>query len=204
MKFTIKKIEVSILLALLLAIITANMTAFAGECADIRDNAIRLHILANSDSHEDQALKLQVRDRILAETPELFSQVHSFGDAQGRVAEYLPQLIRTAEDEIRCQGYGYPVSGKLVRMYFDTREYDGRILPAGMYDAVRIEIGAGEGKNWWCVLFPPLCVPAAYDPAEDPDGICADGISGIETLSLQYEPKFAVVELFEKLFHSQE
>lgn len=127
-----------------------SLFSYAGETnARLSRDIVRLHILANSDSEADQALKLKVRDRILKETsPDL-------------TKEKIPSMLETyrlaALKEIRENGYAYDVSVEYGNFSFPTKEYGSLTYPAGDYDAVRIKIGRGEGQNWWCVLFPPLC-----------------------------------------------
>jgi stage II sporulation protein R len=126
---------------------------------DIQASAglIRLHVIANSDSLEDQALKYQVRDTIVAElSPKL---KHSQGIEESRqiVQANLARLEELAEATIANAGYAYKVKAEVGNFDFPTRSYGEIILPAGRYEAVRVVIGSGEGANWWCVLFPPLC-----------------------------------------------
>ena len=122
---------------------------------------MRLHVLANSDSEEDQALKLQVRDKILERAETLLEQSADRREAEGLLRGQLLELEKIAAEEIRANGYDYAVDVRLENAAFPTREYDGFTLPAGNYLALRVVIGAGEGKNWWCVVFPPLCTAAS-------------------------------------------
>ena len=191
------RLQAAVLLGLVLTIFAADFTAFAQGCNDLREDVLRLHILANSDSEEDQALKLKVRDRVLKEGVELFSIGEGKEKAMEEAQKQLKHLIQAAQDEVYRQGYTYQVHGEVVKMYFNTREYDGFTMPAGTYDALRFTIGSGQGKNWWCVMFPPLCIPAAV--GEEPD------LSFFTQRELQvleqkpaYQPKFAVVELVEQ------
>ena len=191
-----KLIEKSIALALILTVLF-SFTGFAGQCEDIPDHVLRLHVLANSDSDEDQTLKLKVRDRILDETSELFAAAESKEESIALAQSHLEQIKMAAEDEIQKQGYHYEVSVKLEEMYFTTRQYDNVSLPAGMYDALRVEIGSGEGKNWWCVMFPPMCLPAAEEEQELED-VLSDSKMELVTES-SYEVKWKVVEWYEQI-----
>ena len=155
-----KVFEKSICLAMILAVLF-SFTGFAAQCEDIPEHVLRLHVLANSDSQEDQTLKLQVRDRILQESAGMLDGVRNKEEAEQRIRETLPALQRAAEDEIEQRGYTYPVTVELEQTYFPTREYEQVTLPAGTYEALRVCIGAAEGHNWWCVIFPPMCLPAA-------------------------------------------
>ncbi len=151
--------------ALLLAVAAALLW---GACTLQRQDAlgqkvIRLHVIANSDSEADQALKLRVRDRVLVLTEDILRQSGDMEEARQRLAEALPRLQQTAAEEIAAQGSRYTVSAGLEETEFPTREYDGFALPSGEYLALRVVIGEGAGKNWWCVVFPPLCTTAACD-----------------------------------------
>ncbi len=199
-----KKLETALLVGMLLAICISGVAAYAQGCYDIRQNVLRLHILANSDSQEDQELKLRVRDRVLACSEDLFYDVDSLAGAQECVDQQLDEIRRVAQEEVYAQGYDYPVQVEHVRMFFDTREYDDFVMPAGNYDAVRITIGEAKGKNWWCVLYPPLCLPAA----EDKEEVFTPEQEEIIEKPVQYEVKFKIVEIaqtvgdfFDHLFH---
>ena len=129
----------------------------------LADKVVRLHILANSDSEEDQALKLRVRDRVLERATELLEQTGDRREAADVLQSHLPELERIAAEEISDCGYEYDVTAEVANTMFPTKEYDGFTLPAGEYLALRIIIDEGNGHNWWCVVFPPLCTTAAAD-----------------------------------------
>jgi stage II sporulation protein R len=159
-----KKIEKAILCGLIIAILASILTdfsAFAQQCDEIRGSVLRLHILANSDSVSDQNLKLKVRDKILSESGELFTATQNKTQAIADIKKNLDKIKEVAQNEVYSEGYQYPVNVELVNMYFTTKTYGDITLPAGDYDAVRILIGTAKGHNWWCVLFPPLCLPSA-------------------------------------------
>ncbi len=199
-----KKTEKALLFGLILSILVGSFSAFASDCSAIRESVLRLHILANSDSDEDQALKLKVRDRILEETGDLFENASDLENAESSAANSLELVRSIAEDEVRKQGYDYPVRAELCNMFFETRQYDDITMPAGRYDAVRITIGEAKGHNWWCVLYPPMCIPAAQPKQELGDVLTEDGME-VVTSKPKYEVRFACVELFERiketLFH---
>lgn len=130
-----------------------------GQAAGVRQEVVRLHILANSDSTADQTLKLQVRDAVTAAAVEWAAEDPAAAREQARAA--LPQLEAVARKTLRDAGCDDSVAVEFTRMYFTTRQYGSTTLPAGMYDAVRITLGAGEGQNWWCVVYPPMCVGGA-------------------------------------------
>ncbi len=192
-----KKRELILLAGLILAVILSQVTAFAGQWQQLRSEVVRLHVLANSDSEEDQSLKLKVRDRVLAEGAALFSPDLSRQDAVEAIDRQIERLQQAAQDEVYRQGYHYPVTVCRTKMFFDTRAYDGFVMPAGNYDAVRVLIGDAEGKNWWCVMFPPMCLPAAAQQTDQlEDEILQYGDPVI------YKPKLAVVEWWENLMQS--
>jgi stage II sporulation protein R len=150
---------------LIVAVCAAVGTAAAGvaafvqtETAFAKENLIRLHVIANSDSPQDQDLKLLVRDAVLAETRELFAAVTSKEEARRLLAEHQEKVIEAAEEVIQAHGFSYNVSLEMGAYAFPSRAYRGITLPAGTYDAVRVRIGDAQGENWWCVLFPPLCL----------------------------------------------
>ncbi len=138
-----------------------SFASFAGACEDIEDKVLRLHILANSDTKSDQELKLKVRDAVLKISPEIFGDSASKEEALESAREKLPSIIEEAERIVHEEGYDYEVSAEIVNDKFNTRVYENFTLPAGDYDAVRITIGSGEGHNWWCVMYPAICLPSA-------------------------------------------
>lgn len=125
--------------------------------AALAKSVIRLHVIANSDSDCDQALKLKVRDRIIKETEGIFEAQSTICAAREDIEHNLGTIRQIAQDEITANGYNYPVEVNLGMSDFPTKEYGELVLPAGSYEALRVEIGSAQGQNWWCVLFPPLC-----------------------------------------------
>lgn len=135
-------------------------------CAQIYSNAVsselsnsvfRLHVLANSDSEEDQQLKLKVRDALLSYMNTLSSNCNTKEEAIQIATQHQNEFQTIAENVIVENGYNYPVQIKINNFYFPTKSYGDISLPAGYYDALRVEIGNAKGKNWWCVMFPSLC-----------------------------------------------
>lgn len=161
----------------------------------LSEKIIRLHVLANSDSAVDQSLKLRVRDRILAETAPLLSDARDRADTERRLREYLPLLADAARDTLAAYGAAYPVTLELREAEFPTRDYDTFSLPAGRYLALRVLIGDGAGKNWWCVVFPPLCGASVESLSDD---FTADELALI-TRKDTYALKFRVVEYWESV-----
>ncbi|MFQ9991578.1 stage II sporulation protein R [Ruthenibacterium lactatiformans] len=192
--------ELSVPLGLALALSLSSFTRFSAACAGVREDTLRLHILANSDSEADQELKLAVRDAILQAEGGMFAAERTKEGALRAAGADLEAIRAVAQRTVRARGYSYPVAVRLENMYFSTREYDGFTLPAGRYDAVRVEIGAHAGKNWFCVLFPPMCVPAATsDGGQD-----MSAYSGAEQQAVcsSYKVGFAAVEWLEGLKES--
>ncbi len=193
-------VGLSVLLGLALALSLSSFTRFSAACAGVREDTLRLHILANSDSEADQELKLAVRDAILQAEGGMFAAERTKEGALRAAGADLEAIRAVAQRTVRARGYSYPVAVRLENMYFSTREYDGFTLPAGRYDAVRVEIGAHAGKNWFCVLFPPMCVPAATsDGGQD-----MSAYSGAEQQAVcsSYKVGFAAVEWLEGLKES--
>jgi len=190
-----KRIELAVLIGIVTAVLLASFTSFAQECSRIRGEVLRLHVLANSDSEEDQELKLAVRDAVLEGTGEIFTQAPGKAFVQETAQEHLELVRSIAQAVVDSRGYDYTVQVAIVNMYFETRTYQAATLPAGHYDALRITIGKGEGRNWWCVMFPPMCIPAASGQ----EGQELEAQIASLGQQPQYEPKFAVVELWESI-----
>lgn len=159
----LRSIESIVLIALIFTMITSGARNIYRTGERIRSNTLRLHIIANSDEDYDQALKLKVRDRVISETGKLFAEVEGKSEAKALAIYSVNDIKATAEKVVAEEGYNYPISVEITETWFETRSYDGFTLPAGNYDAVQIVIGAGEGHNWWCVLYPQLCIPGAKD-----------------------------------------
>lgn len=122
-----------------------------------KDELIRFHVLANSDSPEDQALKLKVRDEVISKLNPKFEKSKSLNESRQIIKENLEEVKEVALEVISNNGYDYGVTATLADVNFPTKNYGSITLPAGNYEALRIVIGDGDGANWWCVLFPPLC-----------------------------------------------
>lgn len=193
-----KNIEKSLLIAFVLTVLYSftSFSFFAQQCEDIPNRVLRLHVLANSDSEEDQELKLYVRNRVLSESAGILDGAKNREDAEQIVTESLSQLQAAAADEIASRGYDYPVQVQLENIYFTTRTYEQVTLPAGRYDALRVTIGEAAGKNWWCVMFPPMCLPAAQEVEELDDVLNPEQM---EIVTGEYEIRFKTIELYEQL-----
>ncbi len=173
-----------------------GMSAFGGNCDRVRDSVLRLHIIANSDAEDAQALKLKVRDALLTLSADYFKNCKTRDDSEIAAKAHLEDLKAEAQRVINENGYDYNVSVSVGEAFFGTRRYDKFTLPAGNYDALRVVIGEGRGHNWWCVMFPPVCLPAATGAQ------IGDALSDRDTEVVENEPKykaeFKCVELYEK------
>lgn len=129
----------------------------------LSEDVIRLHVVAASDSEEDQAVKLQIRDAVVDKLEEAMDALPSAADAKEFLLDHLDEIEETANAVLAQAGFSDTVTVTLDREAFDTRVYDTFTLPAGVYESLRIVVGEGEGKNWWCVVFPSLCVPETTD-----------------------------------------
>lgn len=176
-----------------------NISVFSYSCQTIRDDVIRLHILANSDSREDQQLKLKVRDAILLECPDIFENTKSTEEAKKIIESQLEELTAITEKTIKENGYKYNVEVYFINEYFTTRVYDDVTLPAGKYLALKIIIGNGEGKNWWCVMFPSVCLPAAE--SNSIDTVFNNNQKDIVINTSKYEVRFKLLEYIEEIKH---
>ena len=163
------------------------------DSADLREELLRLHVVGASNSEEDQAVKLQVRDAVLASLEEGLQDMTDPKEAYDYVARMLPQVEEAANRCLAAAGFSETVQVSLTEEAFPTREYDTFSLPAGVYKALRVVIGEGEGKNWWCVVFPQLCVGTQAQFVETANAAGLDPeLAG--TLEGDYELRFWVLE----------
>ena len=190
--------------ALLLAFgitLTAGVWANASEAA-LASRVLRLHVVANSDSEGDQARKLLVRDAVLARASQLLEGVHDRQEAEAILAPHLDELAQAGAEALARTGSHDQVSAALTGQWFPTKEYDGFALPAGQYRALQVTIGAGEGRNWWCVVFPPLCLASV---AEESVETAAEGVLSEDQVALitgrdgGYVLKFRLIEWWQEL-----
>ena len=196
---TLRIVELALLLGTAVFLLTGAWALNTQR--DLADRVVRLHVLANSDSEEDQALKLLVRDAVLERATALLEQTESRAEAEALLRESLPELETIAEETVRANGYSYAVTAELEDTSFPTKEYDGFSLPAGEYLALRILIGEGAGQNWWCVVFPPLCTAASADVPETAlaAGFTEDQVGLMTEEDSGYVLKFKAVEWWEQL-----
>ena len=190
-----KAISFALMFALLSGIFF-SLTSFNAACDDLRANVLRLHIIANSDTEEDQNLKLKVRDAILAESEDLFLPSDNIEEATALAKGNLAEFQKTAQRVIESSGYNYPVNVSISNTYFETRVYDNFTLPAGEYPSLIVTIGEGSGKNWWCVIFPEVCIPTATaDLSDSVEKKNAD----VAKNSDRYIVRFKIVEIYEQI-----
>lgn len=199
MKHKLKKWEIALLIALCVTLLTGVWAQ--GRQAELSDKLIRLHVIANSDSDADQTTKLAVRDRVLALlTPEL-KGVKTAAEAEGVIEGALPDIVAAAKE---VTGQGVAVSAAIGRENYPTREYATFSLPAGEYTSLRVTLGSGEGHNWWCVIFPPLCTEAADGSADTFDTLDRDDVSLVQGDGDGYVIKFKLLELWGEARNSLE
>lgn len=196
---TLSILELALLIGVTVLLVTGAWAA--NTQGELADKVVRLHVIANSDSEEDQALKLQVRDAVLDRTEEILRASADRAEAAERLEAALPELERLAEETAAANGFDCGVTAELTETSFPTKEYDGFALPAGKYLALRIVIGEGAGQNWWCVVFPPLCTAAASEVPETAlaAGLTEDQVSLITEEDGGYTLRFKVVEWWEAL-----
>lgn len=138
-----------------------SCTYFTASAGTVKEDVVRLHILANSNSEIDQEVKLKVRDALLETNASILSDSVTKENAKEHFESSKEILLKTAKKTLKENGFNYNVKITLQEEYFNTRTYGNLTFPAGQYTALKVVLGNGEGKNWWCVMFPPLCVPAA-------------------------------------------
>lgn len=199
MKLNVKRMELAAALGLLFTLTVSSFCGFARDCAQVRGEVLRIQILANSDSEMDQTVKLMVRDEILRHTDELIVTDGSLDSTVTSMRQHLEEAEQIADNVLAEQGMSYTARAEVVDMYFNTRHYQNGeeefYMPAGRYQALRITLGSGTGKNWWCVAYPPMCIDAAADGEA---ALVEDEIYALND-TVTYRPKFAVVELVESL-----
>ena len=174
---------------------------------EIYDSVVRLHVLANSDSEQDQALKLLVRDCVIEVTRPMLEGCESRDQAIEILQDNTDVLQAAAQAVVKEQGYDYPVTVLLGEESYPTRSYESCCFPSGTYVSLRVCIGEAEGQNWWCVLFPPLCLSAASaeDESSNEDAFISVGLTGeqykviTETDNVKYRIRFKVLEAIQEL-----
>lgn len=157
---------IELALALCMAFLFAYMAWVSLSQQTLADGLLRLHVIANSDSVQDQQVKLLVRDRVLELTEPLLAEADAQDEVRRILSAHLQQITDAAQQILTDQGMPYQLSAQMATEYYPTREYDTFSLPAGQYTGLKIRLGAASGHNWWCVVFPPLCTDAAQAPQD--------------------------------------
>lgn len=209
MKKHIKKsvlLEAALILGLVISILISSAFKLETACDDIKSSVLRLHVIANSDSDYDQTLKLKVRDELLGMGTQLFSGAVNAANAEKTAAQEISTLEKAAKRVLEENGCDCDVHIEIDKSKFPTRTYDNITLPAGEYEAVKVVIGKGDGHNWWCVMFPPMCLPAAEGEATIDDVLTKDALKLVSS-NPKYEIRFKLVEWYEwakeRLSHSR-
>ena len=195
MKTLIKYAFVTLAVTMLLCVLP---TEAEGK---IYEDTIRLHILANSDLEADQELKIEIRNKLLNKYGSVLSDVESIDNAKLTMEKLLFDIEADAERWVSEYGYDYNVRASLSEEWYDTREYEDFTLPKGYYTSLRIIIGEGEGQNWWCVMYPPLCLDMASESAPHDDCVIDYSKEEIQLISGgKYQIKFKILEDLSYLF----
>ena len=190
--------------ALVLIMILCGAAFARGMQVEAKANAVqeklsgevfRFHVLANSDSKEDQELKMKVKEAVVDYMCENLSNA---AEAKAWAIRHKEELIRTAREVLQEEGCNDQITAEVVRCEFPDKTYGDIIFPAGWYDALRIKIGKAQGHNWWCVIFPPMCLPAAEEPQELADVLDAQQLQIVEGQN-RYVIKFKALEYYEQI-----
>lgn len=167
---------------------------FVSDCKDIRSDVLRLHVIADSDTAADQDVKLKVRDAVLLKGSEIFDGSVNAENAREKLTPKLKEIENEADRVLKANGFDYKASVKLSDEYFPVREYESFTLPSGRYMSLTVTLGSGEGHNWWCVMFPPLCLPAAEDKESVYDAVFSQSETDIIENRQKYKIKFKILE----------
>lgn len=195
--FMNKTLKIFVPLFLVFVFMFSYIAPFIETSENISDQVFRLHILANSDSAEDQQLKLKVRDEILKKGETVFASSNSLEETIELCKDNIALFQQTAEQCLKNNGSDYEVKVYVDKEYFNTREYDEITLPSGIYNALKIEIGQGKGHNWWCVMFPAICLSSVTD--DELNKYLSEDEQKLVNSDSKYEVRFKIVEIYEKV-----
>lgn len=195
--FMNKTLKIFVPLFLVFVFVFSYIAPFIETSENISDQVFRLHILANSDSAEDQQLKLKVRDEILKKGEKVFASSNSLEETIELCKNNIALFQQTAEQCLKDNGSNYDVKVYVDKEYFNTREYDEITLPSGIYNALKIEIGQGKGHNWWCVMFPAICLSSVTD--DELNKYLSEDEQKLVNSDSKYEVRFKIVEIYEKV-----
>ena len=185
-----KKGEISIILGLFIALAVTFLADNNFQADSIRKQTLRLHIIAQDDSTHSQLVKMQVKDTIVNTAVSLYCRAENFDQAVQITQENLDYIQQITDNALRNLGTSYTSKCSVEQFYFDTTEYDDFTMPRGVYTALTIRLGDAGGKNWWCVVYPSLCISAGGEYEDD------DSNTIIETYNFRL--KFKTVELWQK------
>lgn len=191
-RFT-KVFERAMLFGLVFSVLL-SFAKFSGGCETLKKNILRIHIIANSDSAADQSVKLKVRDAVVNYTGDIFSDCESIESAKDRANNDILNIERICKNTLAANDFSYDAKVKTGKTYFDTREYDTFTLPAGYYDSLIVTLGEGKGHNWWCVIYPSVCIGGSKEKLKN---IGKD--SDICLNPKKYKIRFKTVEWYEKI-----
>ena len=192
-----KTLKIFVPLFLVFVFMFSYIAPFIETSENISDQVFRLHILANSDSAEDQQLKLKVRDEILKKGETVFASSNSLEETIELCKNNIALFQQIAEQCLKDNGSDYDVKVYVDKEYFNTREYDEITLPSGIYNALKIEIGQGKGHNWWCVMFPAICLSSVTD--DELNKYLSEDEQKLVNSDSKYEVRFKIVEIYEKV-----
>lgn len=195
--FMNKTLKIFVPLLLVFVFMFSHIAPFIETSENISDQVFRLHILANSDSADDQQLKLKVRDEILKKGETVFASSNSLEETIELCKNNIALFQQTAEQCLKDNGSDYEVKVYVDKEYFNTREYDEITLPSGIYNALKIEIGQGKGHNWWCVMFPAICLSSVTD--DELNKYLSEDEQKLVNSDSKYEVRFKIVEIYEKV-----
>lgn len=201
MKF---KKEICLIAALALSLTVQGIISTSEIKKNIENDVLRLHIPANSDSMEDQNVKIKVRDEILekAKNENWFENCTDSENAVEKAKNYIDEIEKTADSVLKENGFDYVSKAEITKMHFDERNYEDYTFPSGEYTAVRITLGKGEGHNWWCVMYPNMCIPCAENVEADDekaDEFFSEKEKDVLKNPEKYRFKLKICELLEKL-----
>ena len=180
----------------LVVTILLSFANFEASCEELRENVFRLHVIANSDSDFDQALKLKIRDAVIAETGDIYDKCQNVEEAKKAAIQNKEKIYGVIQNVLSEENVNYKVQIEIGTAFFDTRHYDTFTLPAGEYQALNIKIGNAQGKNWWCVMYPSLCIASSGAKITD---VASEQSAKIANNPQKYVMRFKVVEVYEKI-----
>lgn len=199
MKQHLKIWELSLLFALCVTLYTGLFAR--AEQRQLSNELIRLHVIANSDTESDQSAKLNVRDSALKVLTPLLEDVSSVSEAEKVISDVLPQLCSEAKKSLLLDGKFYSAKAELCIEQYPTKKYDGFALPSGEYISLKIILGKGEGHNWWCVVFPPLCM-TSVENEEAFSSLTDESAKLITNDGSEYKLKFRIIEIYQQFRQS--